>query len=592
MSAPALIAAAFVALHLLAAHLPMSAVWGVHFLAYYPLWVQVAVAAVAVCLMAPSPHGRRVLVRIAEILDAACSRQMGRGVRGLSRGILASVGTAAFLLLRSASHLLGDGYLYLHELPRETIRVDHSPLSFWLVKALFEVGSVASLDPEDAYRLYSYLAGLAYLLAVVPIVRTVAAGRRGRAIAAAILLTPGYLQLFCGYVEIYAMAYAGVALYILVGLRVLKGTLPWWVAAGVAGLLLPLHFILLSLVPSLLFLVAAAPAGSGRAARSEENRPAASALAPRPSRVLRGIASLSIAAALLLLILLAIGVDPRNYTLQASGGNLLPFWSPPADNQAYHLFAPRHLLDFLNQQLLAAPAAVLVLLLMRRTCWSARPDRLFLGLAAVAPLAATFAVNPEIGAFRDWDLMAFPAVPLTVWAALALAGEVEDRRLPGSAAWLICAASGLHTLLWIGLNASAGASQARFEELLGAGQLSAHARSYGWETAARYYREQGEPMLELDANERAVEASPANARHWYNAGQARYRLGGRRGAIDYWQRAVQVRPDFVDAFDRLASTHYELGEAEQADRYLRQILALNPDPDHATRIREWLEGEK
>ena len=148
MSAPALIAAVFAALHLLATHLPTWAVWGVRFLAYYPLWVQVAVAAVAVCLMAPPPHGRRVLVRAAEILAAAYGRQIGKGGPGLSCAILALLGTAAFLLLRSASHLLGDGYLYLHELPGETIRVDHSPLSFWLVKALFEVGSVASLDPE------------------------------------------------------------------------------------------------------------------------------------------------------------------------------------------------------------------------------------------------------------------------------------------------------------------------------------------------------------------------------------------------------------------------------------------------------------
>lgn len=591
MLAPVLIVTAFLALHLLAAHLPPSALWGVHFLAYHPAWVQVAAVAAAVCLMAVARPGR-ALGRGAKLLAVAISARRGPGMRGLSYGLFALAGTATFSLLPAASHFLGDGYLYLHELPRETIRVDHSPLSFWLVKALFEVGSVASLSPENAFRLYSYLAGSAYLLAVVPIVRMAATGRAGRAIAAIILLTPGYIQLFCGYVEIYSLAYAGVALYILAGLRVMKGTLPWWVAAAVAGLLLPLHFILVCLVPSLLFLVAAAPAGRGRAPRPGEDL-VADPPAPSRSRIFRVIASLAIAAVLLLLILLAIGVDPRIYTTTtSSGGNLLPLWSPLADNQAYHLFAPRHLLDFLNQQLLAAPAPVLVLLLMGRACWSRRPDRLFLSLAAAVPLVATFAINPEIGAFRDWDLMVFPAVPLTVWAALVLAGEVEGRRLPGRAAWMVGAAAGLHTLLWIGLNASSGASEERYEELLREGQLSAHARSYGWDTEARCYRERGERTLELDAAERATEADPDNARHWYNAGQARYRLGGRRGAIDYWEQAVQLRADFVDAFDRLASTHHELGEAEQADRYLRRILTLNPDPEHATRIRKWLEREE
>ena len=51
-----------------------------------------------------------------------------------------------------------------------------------------------------------------------------------------------------------------------------------------------------------------------------------------------------------------------------------------------------------------------------------------------------------------------------------------------------------------------------------------------------------------------------------------------------------MSPDFLDVFDRLASTHFELGEADRANHYLRKILTLNPDPDHATRISEWLEG--
>ena len=44
----------------------------------------------------------------------------------------------------------------------------------------------------------------------------------------------------------------------------------------------------------------------------------------------------------------------------------------------------------------------------------------FFAVAGLYPLLFNAMANPEIGAFRDWDALSFPALPLSLWAACAL----------------------------------------------------------------------------------------------------------------------------------------------------------------------------
>ena len=573
MLIPTVAVAVFLTIHLLAGAADPGRGWGVHFLAYHPPVHWWLFAGASVCLLLPAP--RRLIIRAS---IASVRHLQGRSQYAAPLVLFAATSTVA-VAFPSAVHLLGDGYLYLSELPGRTIRVDHSPLSFWLVRLLYEFGK-SSLSAESTYRLYSYLSGLVYLLLLIPVARDIADDRVGRAVVIAFLLTAGYGQVFFGYVETYGLVYTATLLYLWVGVRVIRAKLSPLAAGLTLGAIIPLHFLLVCLVPSLLVLLFLRV---GRAGARHQN------VAPVHNATTR-VATLVAVPAVSLIIVLSLGIDPLNYVDWFAGSHSLPLTSPLGFKAAYGLLSLGHLSDLVNQQLLTASTAAIVVAVLGMRALSADRQSLFLLAAGAVPLAATAVLNPEIGAFRDWDVLAIPSVPLTVWAAAAFTKATERCPNRTSKAVLICGAAGLHTMLWIGLNADEARAERRFTDLLEAAPLSVHARSYGWDTAGRYYRDRGETKLELEANENATAANPRNARHWFNTGLAHYQLEQFRMAIHCWERAVELEEDFLDALDYMALAHHRLGETERAEEYLRRILQLNPDPEHARRIREWLGG--
>src|SRR6185295_18544896 len=64
------------------------------------------------------------------------------------------------------------------------------------------------------------------------------------------LVTQGYMQIFFGYVEIYALAAAANAIYVLAALRFLDDGAPLWPAALALNLAVALHLSAVVLAPS------------------------------------------------------------------------------------------------------------------------------------------------------------------------------------------------------------------------------------------------------------------------------------------------------------------------------------------------------
>ena len=120
--------------------------------------------------------------------------------------------------------------------------------------------------------------------------------------------------------------------------------------------------------------------------------------------------------------------------------------------------------------------------------WKTGEQRDTLFIATLPLLAFTLLAKPEIGAFRDWDILSLPAVPLTLWALLVFLHAYEERRVSARAAWQTWGACAIHTIFWIGLNADAEAAEARFDKNLVHPSLDRHAATYGWETLAAHYR--------------------------------------------------------------------------------------------------------
>ncbi len=554
---PATVAAAFLGLHVLLAYWRPNPFWGADLLYYYPDSLRAVFILLAILAFVPF-----VRERIHSLFAALPAALWGKGVRTwIVRTLFILLALAGFIALQSARHLLGDGYLYLRELDAGmTERVDRAPLTFALIRLLHDAGAALWRTAENTYRVYSFASGLLYLVLAFATAGTVGRNGREKSVVFAILLTAGYVQLFFGYVENYAFYMPASLLYLLAGLRSLEGRAPLYVPALVLGLLIPFHFLFVLFAPSLLIL------GYCGYRRRETSM-------PRSKNVVDKLAAICSAPLAALLVFWIAGFDFGAF-LERTGGkhHILPLFSDPGFHVPYSIVSVSHLLDFVNLQILSAPAAVMAVFLFGGKDYRHHP---FLLSAAAVPLFFTFIANPEIGAFRDWDILALPALPLTLWAAATLLERRRQDERTHRSVSVICAAAALHTLLWIGLNANPVAAEARYVHLMG--RLSGHAGSYGWETLGTYYRLQGRTVPALNAYQRALDANPKNPRHWLSVGIIYCDIGRPDRGIEHLRKATEIQPDLAEAHINLGAAYLGTGRHGAAINHLRKAVELQPE---------------
>ncbi len=555
LSQPAIIAAGFLAFHLLLVFWRPNPFWGADFLWYTSGLLKGFFILLAVLLLIP---GFRTQVRTWFCALPITLWDKGRRT-WLTRLAMLIVALVAFVGLSSELHLLGDGYLYLRELDADIWqRMDRAPLTFTLIRLLHSIGSGFWETAENTYRIYSFASGVLYVLLTFPVAAALGKSPQEKSIALAFLLTAGYVQLFFGYVENYALYMPGTLLYLLLGLRTMENRLPLHVPALLLGMLVPLHLAFAVFAPSLLIL----------AYLNFRNRQRGN---PRYKSVLAISAALCFFPLSAVLFLYLTGVEFVAY-LSQKGSHFLPVFTAPGFYAPYRLFSLPHFLDFINLQLLSAPAVCMTFFLLRKKDFG---HQSFLLSAAAFPLLFTFFANPEIGAFRDWDILALPALPLTLWAAPALLARIRESDQRFHSAFLICAAAGLHTLLWVGLNASGGSAEARYIHQVG--KLSGHASSYGWDTLGSYYHQQNKSMEALSAYKQAINANPKNPRHWVSLGLVHLEQGRNADAIEHLKRAVELQPDLAAAHGNLGAAYSEIGQYIKAIEYLNRAIELQPD---------------
>lgn len=555
-SPPALIAALFLALHVVPLFWRPIPMWGFDFLCYMPIWVQVAFILLAGLLFVP-----RIQDLCRTCVTSLPFALWGKGRRvWVSRALVVAVALAGFVLLSSATHLLGDGYGVLIKLESGNWPDRYrAPLAYAVIETVYRAGSTLLLSAENTYRIHSYVSGILFVLLAFPVADVIGKTNRDRSIVLAFVFSAGYMQLFFGYVENYALSLPLLLLYILVGLQTGRQRLPLYVPAIVLGVLLALHPISVVLGPSLLFL-------SYHDYKSLEDR------VTRKKNITTTAASLCCAPASLVLFLWLSGVSLDVYMGASGADDFLPVFAEPGFLEQYRVFSLAHFVDFINQQLLAAPAAFMILFQLRIKDLRYQP---FLAVCTVVPLFFSFIANPRIGAFRDWDIFAVAALPLTLWSATTFLNRTRDpaRILPG--AFVICCAAALHTLLWIGVNADGDSAEARFVRQ--AARLDKNAGSYGWGTLGSHYGSQGKYDLALNAYKRAIEANPEHPWHYLSIARIYRGLGQEQLALDNVKNTLEIRPDLPQAHTTLGSIHLRAGRDSLAINHLRKAVELQPD---------------
>lgn len=394
---------------------------------------------------------------------------------------------AAFFLFPIAHTRWGDAFILAKGIafPDPALRLTHSwqaPLDvalhsqLWL--ALHE--AFAWRDAMPAYHLLSPLAGALYLLVVLALSRLPLLAPPW--LPFALLTTLGLMQLFFGYIENYSFAAAGVLAYLWLGLGVVAGQRPLWLAATLLAVTNATHPSTIILAPSLLYLGAHVH----------------HVCAPRNKRVITVVLEIALpmlligGATFLFMEASGHGVAALLSTDRPGGGDarwFVPLLATTTRWEQYTMFSWPHLRDWLNNQLLVAPVVLPALAVVgglwiigawqRRGDWRSesggwKPESdslpnlqspvstlalshshtLFIASARFLTIAAgfyllfTFVWNPDYGGQRDWDLFSLAALPTTVLLALVLPRVLRGRALWGAVAPLIMLQA-WHTAAWI-----------------------------------------------------------------------------------------------------------------------------------------------
>ena len=556
ISLPAIIAAIFLGLHILPLFWPSIPMWGVDFLVYLPAPAQGAFILLSILLFVPG--FRRKVRAWVSCLPLAI---WGRGRRvWISRGPVILTALVAFIAFSSTRHFLGDGYHVLEKLDAEDWHdVYRAPFTYAIIGTLHRLGGVLWETVENSYRAYSYVSGIIYVLFSFPVAAASGKNALERTVVLAFLLTAGFIQQFFGYVENYALYLPGLLLYLFLGLRTLDHRIPVFVPALLLGILLALHRVLAIFGPSLLYL-------AYRDYRRRSNRFSTG------KSLLATAAAIGCVPASAAVFLALSGVGFEAYVDRTGGGEFLPLLDQPGYYAQYRIFSLEHLVDFINLQLISAPAACMAIFIGRKRPLSRHA---FLAICTAIPLFFTFIAKANLGAFRDWDILSLPALPLTLWAATMLLERIRDGEKLFHCAFLICGAAALHTLSWIGVNAGPETAEARFTNQLG--RLTGHARTSGWVTMGKFHRQQENPSAALVAYKRALDADPTNPNRWITVGGLHRELGQSKDAIEHFRKAAELRPGIPIPYMNLGAAYSDMGEFGKAIEYTRKAITLKPD---------------
>ncbi|MDE2886727.1 MAG: tetratricopeptide repeat protein [Gemmatimonadota bacterium] len=530
--------------------------WGVDFLYYMPAPVQVAFVLLAVLLFVPK------FQRLCRICVTSLPFALWDPVRRvwISRALVILIAFAGFVLLSSARNFLGDGYRLMQAPAADKwTSMLRAPLTYTIIQNLHNIGSAIWETVENTYRTYSYASGVLYVLFAFPVANILAKNTLERAVVLAFLLTAGYIQLFFGYVENYALYMPGLLLYLYLGLRTCKDRAHLFLPAFMLGLLLALHRGFFIFGPSLFYL-------AYRFFRSRQGRihPWKNALATT--------AALCCVPASGLLFLTVSGVGVHDYFFRAGGSHFLPLFDEPGFQAQYRIFSLTHISDWLNQQLLATPAACMALFLLRKGDLSHHP---FLAVCSVVPLFFSFVGNPELGAFRDWDAWSLPAPPFSLWVAALVLNRIRDGVNLSRGTFLICGAAALHSCMWVGVNASARASEPRFVHM--ADGLKGQASVDAWVAVGNVRRQEKRYPEAIYAYKKARDADPSNPNRWILVGATYSEMGRSEAAIEYFEKAHKLLPNQAMPLMNLGAAYSDLGQFDKAIEYTRRAIALDPD---------------
>jgi len=378
---------------LLGSFYPQYRVWGINWWAYYPLYVRLGLFVIG--LLVPLATSRFVCNGRREPADSYARTYL------LVSVLLILLYGLLFWIFRAQTHFLGDGYQQLSQLASASVFVKPTNyggtiLQVWLTGLL---GDHSEATVLLSYQIVAISAGMGFLIVAALSARALFERNVDRLLFVLGLASGGYMLLFFGYVENYALFVLSVAVFSLLGLQIaLRKANRFWVLP-VLALAIFFHVFGVVLIPAALYLLMVKTRFSRR-------------LAALPSWLRWSMALLTIIAT----VITFFHYYTTDYFFRFS---LVPVIHDIFTVEGYTLFSINHLVDFLNLVILLLPglpvvvAALFVLPIKQVVRLS---EYRFLLILLVSALGTAFLFDPHLGMPRDWDLFSFAGVPLALTA--------------------------------------------------------------------------------------------------------------------------------------------------------------------------------
>ncbi len=509
---------------LIAGMYPSAETWGMHHLAFYPPIVRFAALLLIMSLLIPAV--RRFWIKLVETLTVNIRRQKTYR-RYLVAFIVLILSGVLFWVERTATHFLGDGYLWIRNIfaivsDPDLLVNTREPFVNFVIFNLEKMFLTLSVDNsvESAYRTLSIVSGLTFIVLVWYLANLISKERVERMLIMLFLFASGASQLFFGYVENYALAYCGITLFLLVSLAYLQRKVSIVLPIIVFSILVVIHFGTAIFLPAFFPLIR-------ESFRRKETR----------STILASLLGMILIPALLWIS--GFSPDMIIRAFGKGGGQLLPLLTVSTIYHSYTLFSTAHAMDVFNLLFLLQPAAF-VLLFASGWLWQRSgiisAEKPFLVLAMLSAAAFMTLLSCDLGMSRDWDLMAPFGVVFSVAAVYGWFCEVQESTEKRELFAALTVMALLQTGLWIGINANETRALQRIDLLQEDPHWSIHAKYNLAEERAIYYRERKEYAKAAMYYERVVALQPSSFRFLGNLALAYIDMGNISRAIEVYKR--------------------------------------------------------
>jgi tetratricopeptide (TPR) repeat protein len=557
--------------HVLGATALPSALWGAHLYAFLPApALPLALLATLIALVLAWRAPTRVPWPAAPPVRW----------RALATVALGAIGFAVFWWLRIRHTLLGDSGPLSHDLPLGERSHHLQPLSLvlhhyayvWTQSWFAGPGRTPEQQAYDAVALDSVVAGAIFVPVAIGLARRLVmdgrvttagdppAQTRGLvALAALLLLTQGFMQLFFGYVENYTWFALMMALFLWGGLGFLARRAPLILAVLPLEIAIGLNLSGVVLLPSIAVL------GVWGLTQADLRR-----------AVVRDLA------------LTVVSLVGLHFLLQTLGHfdtvvAIRYMWDLVAKGQAMEkhsvatLFEPAHLRDVFAIHMLIGPFAGLLLVpvAIARVIGAGRglfrdARLLFVLAAAGPPLVASWTYGDSIqGLPRDWDLFAPFALLYVAAAIYCLASERMRTATLGRLLAIGAVVSLFHTGAWVALNTSERRSLERYKTLPAT-------RGRTQMVVAYWYLNHGDRARAREWFTRSVEAYPANNASQYELGLYAMDDGHYEEAAQRFWIATEARPDKATYRFALVDALVLAGHPDSALPQLERLVKEHP----------------